>query len=1133
MEEAARIGQEYESNVSVQQVLETISDTILQIVLFQVEAKENESELVNLNVKPLLGAMNYLIDLARRKAEKWVGIAEEKNQKNMLRTCATMSNATETIDKSLDALKQDAYNDKAKDELLWAARTVVQCTVTLLQLADNYDIRKIIQCCKDAEAEQNKLTSLKPEDMGQLPDIIRAYIFHVVSLAKIVEARANYVPDPALARKFREANESVSSLPEPLIQLQVNGVSNKDERSIAQAREHDKKLKEAYKNITKYAKLSSQEMFAGIDLDLNPLDNDDPNAMKVPGSGQNFPELLKKLQTAVESNQPTKALQIAQLMQDPGAEQVNIGKNAAANEADPNKRKLIEQAAANLANDLKNMLNNAKAYATNAANRGKMLEAINAVVDSSDAMRQAMDMPDDFDKAAEGVALSLAGLHSAVHSLDEPSINSALKQAVAAIQDQVREAEAEKLKNPAKKKAIEEAIKNMPEVLRALLGGTKAVLASKDGPDSLKAKQAMQAFDAALENAESFSRRIEDVMNPERVANMANATPEEKLKALTDRVKRGVADLQMVDSPQRFVHDMKEVGKMVGDVILHAKKIGLADAAAELQKALKEIVAQARPYAMGMNNAQSKKAFDVALTNLLNKQQQAIDAILTPEQLAMYATPGLEADSAALLEAINKGNQRGVDTAVENIKRNLHTLAHAARTAPVSGDEAERLRKLALDEEAIAEQLPLAVSKAMTSKDFKPLQILLDNAKAKAHEITAVTNPDLEGSVIANSAKLAKLGQMLEAGLESGNEEAVREALEEIMSKLHDDDVFCQLLASKTTNKKLKQTLLDCGQDIADLLAKLAEASGEGLNFNMNELQELLQKIKKVNDVMVNASGDPVEKMAEIGAHINNLIDSIEFPVVPLTETAIRAVVDGMEQQILLAEMVGNAHPERKEELERAAERTRKHLERLNPTINELFTDIDNNTLQRRMQALLEDTKELNNDLIEGSQPPLWERLIANCNALSRDLTALAEHLKSGNKPSAQSVMESATNKMLVNASLVLSGAKKVSNDKLTQDLQEAGAEQQVVGEIYREIGPARVEGGGDWSVTAKYNSASNRAKKVNDAILSLAKKALAGGVETELEELEEIPSDNTASQLGVISLKVKKVSNKTVKFTF
>ena len=60
-----------------------------------------------------------------------------------------------------------------------------------------------------------------------------------------------------------------------------------------------------------------------------------------------------------------------------------------------------------------------------------------------------------------------------------------------------------------------------------------------------------------------------------------------------------------------------------------------------------------------------------------------------------------------------------------------------------------------------------------------------------------------------------------------------------------------------------------------------------------------------------------------------------------------------------------------------------------------------------------------------------------------------------------------------------------------------------------------------------RYNSTNNKSTKLNDNILNLAKKALSG-VEDEfdLEEIEDLsPQENTANELGMISLKVRKAA--------
>jgi hypothetical protein len=99
-------------------VLESIADTVLQLVLFQVEAKENESTLVRLDVAPLLSSIKFLVDLAKRKAQRWTEVGEKKNQSQMLKACATMAEATSKIDEGLETLRKDPFDVKVRRGLV-------------------------------------------------------------------------------------------------------------------------------------------------------------------------------------------------------------------------------------------------------------------------------------------------------------------------------------------------------------------------------------------------------------------------------------------------------------------------------------------------------------------------------------------------------------------------------------------------------------------------------------------------------------------------------------------------------------------------------------------------------------------------------------------------------------------------------------------------------------------------------------------------------------------------------------------------------------------------------------------------------------------------------------------------------
>jgi hypothetical protein len=184
-----------------------------------------------------------------------------------------MAEATSRIDEGLETLRSDPFDVKAKDDVLWSARTIIQSTVALLQLSDNYDIRKTINAAKASEAEQIKMIG---GGMAELQECVQKLVFETVNLAKLVQDRINYIVDPMLKKKLDDCNAVVRSQAEPLIHAHVAVLQSPNDAAAKKKRDDiASELSKAYKKIISLVKLTSQEMFSGIDLNLNPLDDDD------------------------------------------------------------------------------------------------------------------------------------------------------------------------------------------------------------------------------------------------------------------------------------------------------------------------------------------------------------------------------------------------------------------------------------------------------------------------------------------------------------------------------------------------------------------------------------------------------------------------------------------------------------------------------------------------------------------------------------------------------------------------------------------------------------------------------------------------------------------------------------------
>ena len=96
----------------MQNCLETIADAVLQVVLFQVEADENQSHLVSPDVSPLVEGVKLLVSLAQQKAMQWTETEEQQNQGRMLEQNEILKRSTLEIAKLLIVLKNDFYNQQ-------------------------------------------------------------------------------------------------------------------------------------------------------------------------------------------------------------------------------------------------------------------------------------------------------------------------------------------------------------------------------------------------------------------------------------------------------------------------------------------------------------------------------------------------------------------------------------------------------------------------------------------------------------------------------------------------------------------------------------------------------------------------------------------------------------------------------------------------------------------------------------------------------------------------------------------------------------------------------------------------------------------------------------------------------------
>lgn len=271
-------------------LIEVIADAALQICLFQVETTDNElnstdvttfvRELLNphqsqpLTLGPIAQttAIVALSKVAKSKSKQWTETEEAVNHARMTASIVKLDDALISIPQHVALLDLDPLDKATKADLLWACRTALQETVTLLQMSDRYDIRKIVRAAKACAIENDRIAALASPDT--LNDVVRAYYAATVHLAKLVAARSKYIADPVLRERLERGNALLQTMPEKLAQYTVAAFEGKEPRAQLSRRNAHDQIKATIDELATLVKRSSQELFAGVDLELAPLEED-------------------------------------------------------------------------------------------------------------------------------------------------------------------------------------------------------------------------------------------------------------------------------------------------------------------------------------------------------------------------------------------------------------------------------------------------------------------------------------------------------------------------------------------------------------------------------------------------------------------------------------------------------------------------------------------------------------------------------------------------------------------------------------------------------------------------------------------------------------------------------------------
>lgn len=609
----------------MQRCLEVVADAILQVVLFQVEADENASFLQEPDPRPLVEGVQMLLDLAKLKAAQWGETAQAENKERMLQMCTDLGSHTSNIALLMPRLLSDAYDQAAKDELLYEAKDAMVTTVRLLELADAYDILSVEKAAVRLQRAQRDIIATTMEN---LQEEVQHYIFESVTMAKEVAKRAEYVPDEVMSHQLLEANAILSSLPEHIIKLVVH-LSKQPHAYVVreQLQQEEVCMLEAIDLVVRLTRESHEAMFRGLLMDLEPIDRNSMVNRGLPDGASCYAlldEMRRQVNGMGESERgPTDGGTIQRLV---GAAK-NLNSTmlrlrsavaTAAEETDSERlRSLIEDAARKLENTLKDLLLALKSTASNPNDMQQLDAACLRCLGALDALGRALEGDEGFDLlncATSNVQKALAELRGALEDGDNAKLIAATKAAVTDLRGEG----------------------DGTADLRGLLEGTKAVVAGGE-QDEEAVKRLLQALAnckrstnllSCVSPSWSLLQAVADAMQASRFLITEGSGTTAQGRLLPQQYAAAIDSVSAIVSARTFAEDCDS-----------EELQGLQDAMVKLSSARDRLLAQLGDDCAAADREATIKEHDHALTDLVGKG------------VGKRSTSGLEESAAALLKS--------------------------------------------------------------------------------------------------------------------------------------------------------------------------------------------------------------------------------------------------------------------------------------------------------------------------------------------------------------------------------------------------------------------------------------------------------------------------------------------------
>ncbi|KAL6044390.1 Vinculin [Balamuthia mandrillaris] len=1107
------------AETGMEQVLEAVADAVTQLVLFSVEAEENNSTLPNIapGAEAVKQAVLVLVDIAEDMASKYGD--EAKLQSKMHDSAHEIRSATEGIVEAARNLSVDPFDRDSKRLLLRSAKAVLQGTVRELHLADKYDVIKLVkaaQRCKEEVARSTAPASTASSE--QMMDVARALSSSVVSMVKLVHARVQILVDPVLRRRLEEANTLVKAHTQSLVKAM--GDVLRDPLSLTAKNQHRtlaKELDAALDEIIQVAQLSCKTMFESVDLGFEPAQR--PTIQDLRECHEQILHQLTLLQEAVGRKDAPASANALHMINGAITREIDIATIIGEDCSDSNSKADILHACYEVEKMPADLTPATKASLQR---------------NNDPSAKFCLENLCEETKQASAALLAACVLSS---SAKDKLIELARQLDAHLVQLRENAEDGDKMRGANTMRTVSEEVGSVAGIARAIadteedLHTTTLIHEEVDfieklNPELMNSAKASLASPGQAQTLEQLRKDVQDMREAVfRLVDVATLSPDELLRKRTQELEAELVLLQRAiqdrDVQGAAIH-LKAARERLAEQIAAARALAdqckdpvrkqkLENAIARLEEIQNQLVPLTKAALAGDKAAQAK--LDQLLAEIGSILREIEDAShpSTEEELR-DVTETVNEGLDRLADGLDKGDRAGAKKATRDVEKGLEKEVELLRKLQDEEEDLQRkdqLGRLALEMERVTPLFRSVAAGAIANpndpRQREKLETVSRNIKAINTDIQKAL-PSQEDKIqqlaLAIDKELDKLSQEAKAGNNPAATAAVKEVVRRIGSQMELANALVQNQQQKQGEDGVSAWATKHAQEqsaqLKALTPQLVKATKDTLlaprdKAKQNSLDDAVEDVRSAVHALSAASTlAPEEQIVEGATSINSRLNQLQDEATRGDKESTAKLNKQLERDIpkqidLVKQYQAAAMPDNvtlRETVERAANTLQNLVPLLDRTSVAAAASPGDKRKQEQLAEVVAQAKSANNELVSATTAP-EDQILASTAAVNELLQRLARAVRDGDTAEAEAAVKAL--KDAINQQLMLARqlAEKETDPWKKEQLLQAIADLE---EVARQIEPvARKAMAGDRAAQAKLEQLLRDAADANNRIAELS----------------------------------------------